>query len=61
MRESRTRETKAATRWGFVVAAIPAAVIVAAIPAAVIVAGQIGKLRPALRRPDRAGGKRATV
>jgi hypothetical protein len=29
MRESRTRETKAATRWGFVVAAIPAAVIVA--------------------------------
>ena len=52
MRESRTRKTKAATRWGFVVAAIPAAVIVA---------GQIGKLPPALRRPDRAGGKRATV
>ncbi|HEY6755384.1 MAG TPA: hypothetical protein VI077_11850 [Pseudolabrys sp.] len=49
MRESRTRETKAATRWGFVVAAIPAAVIVA------------GKLPPALRRPNRAGGKRVTV
>jgi hypothetical protein len=52
MRESRTRETEAATRWDFVVAAIPAPVIVA---------GQIGKLPPALRRPDRAGGKRLTV
>ena len=52
MRESRTRKTKAATRWSFVVAAIPAAVIVA---------GQIGKLSPALRRPNRGGPKRATV
>jgi hypothetical protein len=42
MRESRTRETEMATRWG---------VVVAAILAAVIAAGHVGKLPPALRRP----------